>query len=181
MQLNELVPQPLLSVAAEAGRRAVLLLDTLSVSSFAPLRESAAVETELPADILSLPPDVKRTVGGGGFVTVTVKLVAAERPAPSTAVRLRCAVPTCPRAGVINIVQELVAVPQEAGSNCVAADAPNATSAVLSLLPERVSVPVPARVNGSCPELPPTMEMLLPALTAGEGRLWSAPSASTRP
>jgi hypothetical protein len=87
-QLNELVPQPLLSVAAEAGRRAVLLLDTLIASSFTPLKESVAVATEPFAGILRLPPDVIRTVGGGGVVTVTVKVADAERPAPSVAVTL---------------------------------------------------------------------------------------------
>jgi Ni,Fe-hydrogenase III small subunit len=83
--------------------------------------------------------------------------------------------------GVITTLQEFVELPQEAGSNCAAADAPNETSEALSLLPERMSVPVPVSVTGSCPEPPPVMKMLLAMLTAGEGRLCSAPSASTRP
>jgi hypothetical protein len=83
--------------------------------------------------------------------------------------------------GVIKTLHEFVELPQEAGSNCAAAEAPNGTSAALSLLPERMSLPAPLSVAGNCPELPPVMEMLLAMLMAGEGRLCSAPSASTRP
>jgi hypothetical protein len=48
MQVIELVPHPLLKVAADAGSSAALLLDTLRVSSFAPLSASVAVGVELP-------------------------------------------------------------------------------------------------------------------------------------
>ena len=180
-QLNELEPHPLLSVAADAGSTVELLLDTLMVSVFAPLNESVAVPAEPSAGITRLPPEVTRTVGGGGLVTVTVRLVDAERPAPSTTDTLRWATPTCPGAGVIKILQEFVELPQEAGTNFGAAGVPNATSAALSLLPERCRVPVPASVIGTCAELPPTMAILLTALTVGAGSLCSAPNASTRP
>lgn len=48
MQVIELVPQPLLKVAADVGNSAALLLETLKVSSFAPLNASVAVGAELP-------------------------------------------------------------------------------------------------------------------------------------
>jgi len=89
MQLNELEPHPLLSVAADAGSTTALLLDTLIVRVFEPLNESVAVPTAPSAGITWLPPDVTRTVGGGGLVTVTANPVDAERPAPSTTNKVR--------------------------------------------------------------------------------------------
>src|ERR1700722_20331271 len=175
-QVIELVPHPLLKVAADAGSRAALLLDTLKVSPFAPLSASVAVGAEPPDCEVWLAPDVTRTVGGGGFVTVTVRLAEAERPAPSTATKLRWAVPTDPTMGVIKTLQEFVELPQEAGSNCAAADG---TSVALSLLSERMSLPVPVSVTGNCPELPPVMEMLLAILIAGARRRARAPTAAT--
>ena len=114
-------------------------------------------------------------------MTVSTKFAEAERPAPSTTEILRCAVPTRPRVGVITTLHEFVELPQEAGANCAAADGPKDTSAALSLLPARASLPVPASVSGICPELPPTMDRLATPLTLGRGRLCSAPTASTRP
>jgi hypothetical protein len=89
LQLIELVPHPLLSVAADAGSRAALLLETLTVSSFAPFSNSVAGEAELPACTVWSAPDVTRTDGAAGFVTVTVRFAAAERPAPSTTDKVR--------------------------------------------------------------------------------------------
>jgi hypothetical protein len=48
VQFNELVPHPLFSVAADAGSKAALLLDTLIVRCGVPLRASVAGDTELP-------------------------------------------------------------------------------------------------------------------------------------
>jgi hypothetical protein len=48
MQVIELVPHPLLKLAAADGNSAALLLDTLKVSSLAPLSASVAVGAELP-------------------------------------------------------------------------------------------------------------------------------------
>lgn len=67
----------------------MLLVATLILSSGVPLRESVASDATLPDGRFWLPPDVTRTVGGGGFVTVTVKFADAERPAPSTTKKLR--------------------------------------------------------------------------------------------
>jgi hypothetical protein len=89
VQSNELVPHPLFSVAADAGSKVALLLETRIVRSFTPLRESVAGDAELPDCTFWLPPDMTRTVGGGGFVTVTVTFADAERPAPSITDRLR--------------------------------------------------------------------------------------------
>jgi hypothetical protein len=48
MQVIELAPHPLLSIAADAGSSAALLLEMLKVSSFAPLSATVAVGAELP-------------------------------------------------------------------------------------------------------------------------------------
>ena len=117
VQLNELAPHPALSVADEVGSSVELLLDTLTVRRVAPLKEIVTDFGVVPAATLWLPPETTCTVGGAGSVTVTVTLPVAERAAPSTTDKRRCATPTCPIAGVIVRPQESVDTPHEAGAN----------------------------------------------------------------